>query len=147
MHDFKSIEAIISSLFSLQRIYKKNVASPKALILRHVHVQVWYIVHVHVPVHVRCTCTGTHTSMFFPDHVNFYVLHMYMYISTWTGTCTSVHVQIRVHQYMYRYMYISTCTDVHVSVYVHVQSMKIYMSRKKKTGYLDVEIKKYRFKM
>jgi hypothetical protein len=32
MDDFKSNEAIISALFSLQRINKKNVASPKALI-------------------------------------------------------------------------------------------------------------------
>jgi hypothetical protein len=92
-----------------------------------------YDVHVQVRIH-QC---------FFPDHVNFYVLHMYMYISymyisTCTDTCTSVYVQ--VHVLMYRYMYISTCTDVHVSVHiytdvhVHVSNMKIYMIRKKKQG-------------
>jgi hypothetical protein len=61
--------------------------------------------------------------VFFPDRVKFHVLHMYMDISTCAGTCTSVHVQVRVHQYMYRYVHISTCTgtctSVDVQVHVH----------------------------
>jgi hypothetical protein len=45
-----------------------------------------------------------------------------MYISTFTDTCTSVHIQVCVHQYIYRYVYISTytgmCTSVHVQKHV-----------------------------
>ncbi len=91
--------------------FKKNVASPKALILRHVHVQVYVLMYI-------STWTGTCTSV----HVS------YVYISICTGKCT--YVQVRVHQYMSWCALICICTDVHV----HMQNMKIYMIRKKKQG-------------
>jgi uncharacterized membrane protein YozB (DUF420 family) len=50
MYDFKSNEEIISSLFSLQQIKKKNVSSHKALILRHLHVQVYVLMYMYPEV-------------------------------------------------------------------------------------------------
>ncbi len=85
----------------------------------------------------------------------------YVYINTCTGTCTDL--QVRVHQYMYLYMYISTCTCtcklVHVPVHVplHVHQYMYWctctcvehenLHDQEKTGYLDVEMKKYCFKI
>jgi hypothetical protein len=71
-------------------------------------------------------CTYVYINVFFPDHVNFHVLHLYMSLGTCTGTDTCRYISTCS----------GTCTDVHVSVHVtnvhvQVQNMKIYMIRKK----------------
>jgi hypothetical protein len=101
--------------------FKKNVARPKALILRHVHVQVgvhqcffsWSCTFSCSAHMCTCTCTDVHVYV----HVLMWCtcteyMYLYMYWCTRTCTCTDVHVPVHVLMYAYLYMYwcTRTCT-------------------------------------